>query len=682
MGSSSSKKANVIWLDPDIDNEENTKYINRLESDGNLKVICFKEVEEGIEYTKKINFEETNIIISGKLYSQFLSMFKEYINEINVIPKFIVFTRFEEYFRNKIENKDFINNPFYISGGINTKFNNVKEFILNPLKTNIIYKNETDNKDASLEILYQKLLTLEDKDNLTFEYIDSEEKLYFPLLYQSLIDTIRTDKIELYTQSLYNNYKSNNNINKLLYPIINIKNIPIELLSKYYARLYTTESSFYKNINKDLRENKKDNYLSYIKVLYEGIKTKSFSLGSDNILYRGSRLLNKEIYRIKDYLKKKKEGLPGSIVFSKTLLSFTKDIKIAENFLRKQKNENELNKVLFILEKEKNIDYSLLTHIDIEKISFYPFEREVLFLPFSSFEIKEINEINYDNEKRYEVKLLYLGKYLEKLEKNKNDEKIIQKSEFKDQFLEFGLTEQQKIEATPKYILQKFDKFKNEINKNIIIGEITIEKENINKDIRIISSFEQYCKENIYINKDEYKNEKEIMNNIEIKINDNLIPFSYFHKFKQKGKYNIKYIFKNKIKNIGCLFASCKTMTDIDLSNYNTHYVTNIGCMFAGCKSLKKINLSNLDTKNVTYMGWMFVGCSSLQNINLSSFNIQNVIDMSYMFDGCSSLQNINLSNFNTQNVTNMNWMFHGCNSLKRKDVITTDERILNFFNG
>ena len=39
----------------------------------------------------------------------------------------------------------------------------------------------------------------------------------------------------------------------------------------------------------------------------------------------------------------------------------------------------------------------------------------------------------------------------------------------------------------------------------------------------------------------------------------------------------------------------------------------------------------------------MFSECSSLTNINLSNFNTQNVKDMIGMFSGCSSLTNINL---------------------------------------
>ena len=73
----------------------------------------------------------------------------------------------------------------------------------------------------------------------------------------------------------------------------------------------------------------------------------------------------------------------------------------------------------------------------------------------------------------------------------------------------------------------------------------------------------------------------------------------------------------------------------------------------------------------------MFSECSSLTNINLSNFNTNNVTNMSYMFSGCSSLININLSNFNTNNVTDMSGMFDGCKKLKKDKVITKDKKIL-----
>ena len=67
-----------------------------------------------------------------------------------------------------------------------------------------------------------------------------------------------------------------------------MKNIPVEILCKYYARLYTAESSFYKILNSDLKMNNKDKYLylPYIKTFYDGVKLKSLPLASNNILYK------------------------------------------------------------------------------------------------------------------------------------------------------------------------------------------------------------------------------------------------------------------------------------------------------------------------------------------------------------------------------------------------------------
>ena len=107
------------------------------------------------------------------------------------------------------------------------------------------------------------------------------------------------DNIDKYTEYLYNKYSTNEDINKLLNSIKYIQDIPIELLSKYYIRLYTIESQFYKDINKELRSNEKDKYLLYIKILYEGVKLKSLPLASNKILYRGSKISNNEIIVIK-----------------------------------------------------------------------------------------------------------------------------------------------------------------------------------------------------------------------------------------------------------------------------------------------------------------------------------------------------------------------------------------------
>ena len=185
-------------------------------------------------------------------------------------------------------------------------------------------------------------------------------------------------------------------------------------------------------------------------------------MASNNILYRGSFLSKDEINKIKIFLNNKLESLPGAIVFSKTFLSFTKDKNIAYKFLNNKNKEKILSKVLFILEKDNSIDYSLSTHADIEKLSFFPNEKEVLFFPFSSFEIEYIKDIILNNEKIYEIKLIYLGKYLKKLQNDKNlinKEIKIPNCEFKTLIIKFGLIEKEKIEnSNIKALFEQYNK--------------------------------------------------------------------------------------------------------------------------------------------------------------------------------------------------------------------------------
>jgi len=232
------------------------------------------------------------------------------------------------------------------------------------------------------------------------------------------------------------------------------------------------------------------------------------------------------------------------------------------------------------------------------------------------------------------------------------------------------------------------DLINSEIKDNYIINEIIIEDNDINKSIRIINSYEEYMRNiikespNLDGFDEEFKKKyypdgklnKDLMNEQEIKkceisINDKLIPFNYFHKFKEKGKYKIKYKYKNNLIRTIFMFCGCESLENIDLSNFNTQNVTNMENMFSDCKSLKNIDLSNFNTQNVTNMNHIFFDCKLLTNIDLSNFNTQNVTNMKSMFSFCKSLTNIDLSNFNTQNVTNMEYIFYGCKSLTNIDL-------------
>ena len=487
---------NVIWIDEKVDNEENTGYLKGLNTSG-YNVQCFKNVDDGFELIKTIKFESTKIIISGRLYFKFIKKFIDNLNTLYVIPKIIIFTLNKERFiKSNKANEDLINHPFFNYGGIRVIISDVISFLKDEIVQNRVQRvRKDDNKINDNSILLDNRLKMKDNAKLTFEYIDSNQKLTLPLFYNSLIESIRIDDIEKYTENLYTKYSEDSyDLKELLNPIKSLYDIPIELLCKYYTRLYTIESDFYREINKDLRENNNIiNYLPFIKVLYEGVKLKSLSIASDVELYRGSKISNNEIDKIKEYLNNKIQNLPGAIVFSKSFLSFSKERSVAEGFLRSGYCENNLSKVLYILEKDKDIDYSLSTHTDVENISIFNSEKEVLFFPFSPFEIKEIKEIDDEDGKMYEIRLLYLGKYLKEIEKDVNITDIeneIPDSEFKKQIIDLGLLDKDKIGNT-KQVFNNFKQFQINIENNTFKKFVVK-----NNPISLYDSFDEEFNEN------------------------------------------------------------------------------------------------------------------------------------------------------------------------------------------
>jgi len=263
--------------------------------------------------------------------------------------------------------------------------------------------------------------------------------------------------LENYTALLFSTYSKNNlDKKRLLGQIESMQTIPIEISSKYFARLLSIDSEFHEDINKDLRLGKSEKHLLYIKVLYEGLRLKSLCFSNINILYRGSKISFDDFNIMKKYLSNKNEDLPGAIVFARQFLTFSKDRRIVEQYLNMEKIDKNFIKVFFIVNMDTNMDYGQNTHCDLESISIYPFEKEVLFFPFSAFEIKELKETSINNEKCYQIKLLYLGKYLKELNNNKKDENIIPDSEFKNQLLEFGLLGKDSVSKS-NFLLEKYN---------------------------------------------------------------------------------------------------------------------------------------------------------------------------------------------------------------------------------
>ena len=679
-----------IWIDEEkfLNNENIIKKLDSF----NIRYDIENNFEDGLKKIKQFEFQSIKIIIRDSLYKDFILKFSENLKDYSLIPKILIYSNDKESFIKKNYDINYMfNNSFYNYYGIQNSFEEVKSIILENKK--IIKPNN-------------KILLNNDENIFTFEYIDSIEKLYLPMYFQTLIKPSSTDNYNEFTKFLLREYSSNKEIKELINLLIPLDYIPNEILCKYYSKIYTFESDFYKNLNLSLLKNDNEKYLPYIKMMYEGIKLNVFE-SYNKTLYRGSKLKKYEIDQIYNiFREEKKQDLPHGIVFSKCFLSFTKEKDNALEFLEHEKknqydidNESDYNLVFFELETDSNFKKELSTHADIENFSDYD-EKEVLFFPFSCFEIKSINE-NNSNFFDYKIILNYLGKYenkIEEIKKNgKINENILPITKFQSKFLQSFIVPSKEIKnINPIKLLKKVDEYKKEYKenkkKNLNIIQISQKKNNciicifqinendLNKPIRILSCYEEYLKNNQKLDETEdeikLKNQLEIENcEIFIKKNYNeeykLIDFSYTYEFKNIGEYIIKFKYLNPLNNINYLFTDCKNLISIDLSSFDSENVYNMGKMFYMCLNLKNINFSNFNTEKVIDMSHLFCGCKSLENLNLSSFNTKNVQTMKYMFFNCEKIKYLDLSNFRNDSLTEkkMNFIFWECKGLKELNI-------------
>ena len=137
-----------------------------------------------------------------------------------------------------------------------------------------------------------------------------------------------------------------------------------------------------------------------------------------------------------------------------------------------------------------------------------------------------------------------------------------------------------------------------------------------------------------------------------------------FYDMRSLTSLNLSNFDTSKVTNMQYMFSVMYNLTTLNLSNFDTSKVEDMDNMFYYASSLTTLDLSNFDTSKVTDMSAMLASMRSLTSLNLSNFDTSKVTDMSSMFWGVSNLITLNLSNFNTSNVTNMSYMFASMRSL------------------
>ena len=105
-------KHNVVWIDDDLNSKEKLNFAEKINSLGSYTLKKYINVDSAIEFMKGIEFEETKIIISDKLYFDFVKKFKENILNMRIAPKIIIFSKNKQIFVSN--NRNYLNIDIFI----------------------------------------------------------------------------------------------------------------------------------------------------------------------------------------------------------------------------------------------------------------------------------------------------------------------------------------------------------------------------------------------------------------------------------------------------------------------------------------------------------------------------------------------------------------------------------------
>lgn len=97
------------------------------------------------------------------------------------------------------------------------------------------------------------------KESLIFEKITNSKDMILPKFYKPILVESSHEENNKFIKELYKTYKNEIKYKDLLNQIVRVKDIPVELLSKYFARIYTIDEKFFQNMKMALLEGNEDN---------------------------------------------------------------------------------------------------------------------------------------------------------------------------------------------------------------------------------------------------------------------------------------------------------------------------------------------------------------------------------------------------------------------------------------
>jgi len=427
----------IFWVDQNMENDENQKYLKLLQIEFPIyEIKTFISINSCESFLKKekqkYDFKFIYFIVSGSLAEKFFDRYNLF-TYTNIIAAAIVFCGNKNYHSSKLYANDLYLNP----GGVVINFNEVIQYIKS--ESDILWNN-LNNIDKN------NIVLPEEKENFgnTFKYAQTLSDIALPIILTEIIKKNLIQDIDIlkFKSFIFAKYLNEPKIISLVKPSLE-KNvyIPLKKRALFLLKLYTLETPFYTNINKELTNiDGFGFYKVFILILYFSIQNKIVQSYCDKKLYRRTLISIKEMEEIIKMFEHKKKNIENKneissiLYYSKPFMSFSKHKSKIINFAKKiYPNTVRVNFVLNPPKHNKKIYYS---NIDIDKLQISEFdESEVLFLPLSCLEIESYEKIG---ESEYEITLNYLDKYYDQL-KNKISElkKQEQMQDFYEKILEF-----------------------------------------------------------------------------------------------------------------------------------------------------------------------------------------------------------------------------------------------------
>ena len=421
----------VIWIDKNVKSIENQMFLEILEGGiKNAKFYPVESIEQAFDLIKNKQEEVTllngnkqmskifqyrlfYVIVSGSLSNDFFNEYVKTTKEYTILSANIIFCSDEAKHRF---------NAYYLDDFLNPgRVYNEKSF-----DKIIDYINRDESTFLNDSILMESRKIYKpckrSYGNVFFNASNISDIAY-PFFFGQLINSTLINEYELegFQKFLLDYYPQ---LKDLIIPSREKKiSIPYYLLAKFYLNMYTYEDAgFFKNMNFDLTNDKFDIYRIYIFLLYDALNKKSIKSYSKN-LYRGGVLSLKEFENLEAVLKQneiakkniKKGEISTCLYNCKMFLSFSKSENVAKRFIGS--GNKDLIPVLFEVEgldeKDMGNNDFFISNLDLENISEYN-EEEVLFLPFSCFEIVSIKDeeiMVFEKIKVKRITLNYLYKY-------------------------------------------------------------------------------------------------------------------------------------------------------------------------------------------------------------------------------------------------------------------------------